>query len=339
MGMRNLSKRLLVVVAALAACCLVLVSACSQGSSQDTSSATSDGAAGGASAPAGAAAAPGEAPEPAGGSDLGSASGGQPQDKAPAQRGSAQGESANAALLVDGSALVKTGSVALESTDVGRVLTRVYGIVGGVGGDISREDTSTDSHGVETRSLLVLRVPVDSFDRTLDELAGLGHLVSKTRMSKDVTTQVADVDSRVRSAQQSIVTVRRLFSRAHDLGDIIRLESELSQREANLEALQAEQRALADKTTLSTITMTVELPPPPVKPKPAPKKEEASGFLAGLHQGWDALTAALVAVGHGIGVVLPIGTVVLLVVGLVLWGVRRWVPTPRHPPTTPDTSS
>lgn len=225
-------------------------------------------------------------------------------------------------------ALIKTGSVGLTSNHIGHVLTEVYGIVGGVGGDISQEDTSTNQKGKEVRSILVLRVPADSFDATLNRLATLDHLVSKARSEKDVTTAVADIDSRVRSAQRSITTLRRLFGRASRLGDIIRLESELSQRESDLESLQAQQRVLSDKTTMSTITMTLELPPPGANPKPKPD-QAGGGFVSGIHQGWKALLDTAVAIGHGLGVVLPLGTVVLLLLAFVAWMVRRFAPHPR----------
>lgn len=267
---------------------------------------------------------------------LGSTAARAPMPSAPASghslslgdTGSGKAPAVQDVALTSGGALIKTGSVALRSAQIGHVLVRVYALVGGVGGQIGNEDTATNPKGEVVRSLLTLRVPVASFDRTLDDLSRLGTLVDRTRSAKDVTTQVADVRSRVRSAHRSIATLRRLFGRASRLGDIIRLESELSQRESNLEALQAEQTALRDKTTFSTITMTIELPPVVVKPSPRTTDHAASGFAGGIRQGWRALTRTTVAVAHAVGLVLPLGIVVLLLAGLALWIVRRFVPTP-----------
>ncbi len=231
--------------------------------------------------------------------------------------------------------MVKTGAIALRSSDIGHVITQVYGIVGGVGGDISREDTTTDDKGKTVRSMLVLRVPVDEFDATLSDLSRLGTLVNRVRNAKDVTTEVADIDSRVRSAQRSITTLRQLFDRANRLSDIIRLESELSQRESDLESLQAQQRALRDQTTMSTITMTLEPPVVTPKPRPKPKDDNAGGFVAGIQQGWDALKSTTIAVGHGLGLVLPLGTVALLLAALAYWLVRRFAPHDTAAPHEP----
>jgi hypothetical protein len=247
--------------------------------------------------------------------------------------GTAQRGSAEQADLLTGASVIKTGSVALRSDRIGHVLVRVYGIVGGVGGDVSSENTSTDAKGRAVRSMLALQVPVEDFDSTLNELSRLGTLVDRARSAKDVTTEVADIGSRVNSAQRSITTLRRLFDRARRLGDVIRLESELSQREANLESLQAQQRALHDKTSMSTITMTIERLPASVT-KTTNDSHKVGGFLTGIHQGWHALSRTTLAIGQGLGVVLPLGTVALLLGALGLWFVRRFAPRPA-PATKP----
>jgi hypothetical protein len=90
--------------------------------------------------------------------------------------------------------------------------------------------------------------------------------------------------------------------------------------------LQAQQRALHDKTSMSTITMTVERLPASVTTKTTKDSHKAGGFLTGIHQGWHALSRTTLAVGHGLGVVLPLGTVALVLGGLGLWFVRRFAP-------------
>ncbi len=332
MRIRGGSLRTTAVAVVISVTCLVALGACSQGSNSDSAS------------DAGGAAAEGEANQDAisGGGDSGVAqrdAASVPTDEGYDGSGSLDVEPAgsNQSQLVVGSSLIKTGAVSLESGDIGRELTRIYSIVASTGGEISKEDTTTDRDGEEIRSMLVLRVPVDEFDSTLNEISQLGTLVTKARNSRDVTTEVIDIASRVESAQESITTLRKLFSRATALGDIIRLESELAQREANLESLQAQQRALADKTTMSTLTVTIDQPSKP-EPQTTSDDDEAGGFVSGIKQGWDAMKTAVLAVGHGLGLVLPLGTLILLAAAVVFWGVRRWAP-PRQRPVTEDGSS
>jgi len=60
--------------------------------------------------------------------------------------------------------------------------------------------------------------------------------------------------------------------------------------------------------------------------------DKAGGFVSGIEQGWDALKSTTLAVGHLVGVVLPLGTVVLLVGALGYWIVRRFTPHQSTPP-------
>ncbi len=225
-------------------------------------------------------------------------------------------------------AQIKTARIALRSVKVGAVVASIEQVAASEGGFIDSEDTETDTHGIAQSSSITLRVPVGSFENTVDEVSQLGQLSSKKTTTQDVTGQVADVASRVNSAKDSIAQLRVLFNRATKLGDIITLESQLSSREADLEALEAQQRALTDQTSLSTIAVLVTRPPAPA---PAPTTHKTAGFVGGLNQGWDALVTTFAAVAHALGAVLPLG-LVLAFLGFLGWVVARRIP--RHRPDT-----
>jgi len=223
---------------------------------------------------------------------------------------------------------IKSGVVTLESGDVAGVLRKIYGLTVRVDGEIASEYTSTSRDGTPVYSEILLEVPVDQFTTSLEEVSGFGTLLDKTRSTKNVTAQVADIDSRVQNAEDSITQLRLLFDRATELGDIILLESELSQRQGDLEALQAQQRVLAEQTAMSQISITVTRPDP--KPE-EPTDDETAGFLAGLEQGWDATVTFLWGLSHVIGLLLPIGTLLALVSLLGWLALRRlsWRPRTR----------
>ncbi len=222
-----------------------------------------------------------------------------------------------------GAALIKTAAVTLESGNVSTVIAKIDELAAGTGGEIVSEDTSTNTHGAEVRSRIVLSVPVVDFDRTVDEISRLGDLVSKSRSSQDVTSRVIDVSSRVGSAKDSIAQLRTLFNRATKLGDVIALERELADREANLEALQSELRTLSARTTMSTITVNVSLPS---SLPPAHHDQADGGFVSGIKQGWHGLVTFVLAVAHTVGLVLPLGLLALCA-GLVAWvSLRRFMP-------------
>jgi hypothetical protein len=230
--------------------------------------------------------------------------------------------SAGLADLPLNTAVIKTASIEMESDDVTKVVDRIYGLATSTRGAVTSESTSTDDDGVASHSRLEVKVPVATFGHAVDEIESFGSAADTETSSDDVTGEVADVNSRVKSAQQSIDQLRRLFARATDLGDIITLERELSRREADLEALQAQQRSLAAQTTMSTILVSVTL----VDEGAPAKDDDQAGFVTGIKQGWDGFVTFVVGASHAVGLILPLGTLALILGWLGWIAVRRFAP-------------
>ncbi len=306
---RHLRGSTFAVVAALLA--FTVVAGCSSGGGGDS---TSDGTAGS-----------GQAPVEQGQSDQAAAA----SDSLAPGKGSAAVSEDNAVVL-EPRALIKTGAVRLHSNDVRQVLDDITGVVTAHGGEIASEATTTDDDGQQQRSRLELRIPVVEFEATLLEVADLGSFVAKSQQTEDVTAQVVDVNTRVESAEQTIESLRRLFVRATKLGQIITLESQLAQRQADLEALLAQQKLLSDQTAMSTISVEVTRTPDAEKP---PADGGQAGFVTGIKQGWDAFTTFVVGAGHALGVTLPLGSL-FVAIALVAWVVvRRRLPHSEPQPT------
>jgi hypothetical protein len=243
------------------------------------------------------------------------------------QAGSGQdpnsGQASHQSLIV-GQALIKTAAIDLRSDDIQGIIDKIYGLALTSGGRVDSEDTSTDSDGTVNHSRLQVKVPVAKFDSAVGRIYDMARDHTKQTSTEDVTAKLADVTSRVESAKASIQQLRRLFDRATSLGQVIRLERELSQREADLESLQAQQRSLSAQTTMSTILVTVTLPP-----KVAPVKaadDHQAGFVSGIKKGWDAMVTFVVGASHAFGLVLPLSALGIAVC-LVLWPLaRRFTP-------------
>ncbi len=212
-------------------------------------------------------------------------------------------------------------------------------IVMGAGGEVDADDRSSGRYAQAT---LVLKVPPEQLVPVLGQLSKLGIEKGRRESTQDVTARVADVRSRVDSAQQEIARLRVLYGHASKISDVIRIESELAQREGDLESLQAQQRALAAETNTATVTLTLTSPPPIKKKieKAVKHTHHDSGFLAGLKSGWHAFTGGLSVLATVIGAVLPFAIVLILLALLarVLWPrfgprLRRTpAPAPAAPP-------
>jgi hypothetical protein len=224
-------------------------------------------------------------------------------------------------------AVIKTGEIALTAKDLDATRAKIDGLLVSVGGIVDSERSTHTRNGDLRRSTLVIRVPVDEFDAAMDGLAGFGKVRHADSASKDVTTQVIDIDERVQTLQNSLDRLQAYQRDAKDIDDLIRFEQQITQRESELQSLKAQQDYLADQTSMSTISVYLSTPKAYVEP---PGGLDDAGFLAGLKSGWNALTSAVVVALTVIGAVLPFA-VVLLLVGLPVWLlVRRTLRTSPH---------
>ena len=290
-------------LAAGAAVVLVVLNGCS---------ASDDGGGDSASSDRGAVSAA-EAPAPAEGADA--AAGGVAE--VASQSGS---KDASGGTAVEQQQVISTGNVQLRADDVGQAIFDVRKVVDVHGGTVSEDDTETDKEGDAFRSRMVLRIPTAEFDDAMSELEKVAPLVSSKRQSADVTTQVLDIDVRVEAQKRSIERIQILFDNATTIKDVVSIEGELSRRQADLASLQAQQRYLADQTSMSTITLAVERTPKVTKPRP--KDHDEAGFLSGLSDGWGALKTFLVASSTVAGALLP-WLVLMLVLAIPGWPLFR----------------
>ena len=210
-------------------------------------------------------------------------------------------------------AVISVGEVTLEAKDLGTVRDEIDALLGRYGGFVADERTSNDDEGATDRSVLTLRVPSRHFETVMTAFEEFSTVKDARRKATDVTTEVIDVDSRIRTQEVSLERLRGFLGRATDVNAMIRLESEIARREADLASLRAQQDYLSDQTSLATISVTMTTPEAAPKGKDDPLED--AGFLAGLDGGWNALLDALVVVATVIGALLPF-TVVLAVLGV-----------------------
>ncbi|BAC69935.1 hypothetical protein AQJ43_30635 [Streptomyces avermitilis] len=249
--------------------------------------------------------------------------------KGAADSGSASGAKASGAPKLTASAIIRTASLTVQVKDVPKALDDARTTVETAGGFIGNESTSRDARGHE-RTRVVLRVPSEKYDQVLGDLEGTGKLIDRSRKAEDVTDQVVDVESRIKSQRASVARVRELMDKATKLSDVVSLEGELSSREADLEALLAQQASLKDRTSLATITLSLSETPV----KKAAAKDEDPGFLDALAGGWHVFVTLLRWIALAFGAVLPFAAVAALVVFVWVRLVRPRLPRRPAPATT-----
>lgn len=159
---------------------------------------------------------------------------------------------------------------------------------------------------------LSVEVPAASYDKAIEAARATGEVVALQQSAYDVGAQITDVDARIKALDSSLSRLTALMDDAKGITDVITLESAIAARQSELDSLRAQQRELANQTTMSGISLTL------MSPQDArgtvdtnPEQSWWESFAEGLAQFWSWL-------GHALVIVSP-----LLLAGTIIWWVRR----------------
>jgi hypothetical protein len=319
---RSRSVRRSATVLAVGAATTLVLAACAGGSgSSSSSSAQYSGS-------------PGSSGERAVGDSAGSGS----KVAAPASGGQGSAGSLSAAALqASRDQLARRASIAVQVKDLRQAVAKVRAMTAAADGVVLSENIGASTGGIPleqgaqvsatTYGEITVSVPSSELDTMLDELAGLGTVIRAQSSSEDVGAQIVDTQARLKTMRASVDRVRALMARATDLAQIVTLESELSRRQADLEALESQLADLKDSVAMSPVQVSLTTEPGVIA-QPAD-----TGFLAGLKGGWKAFTASVGVLLTVLGAVLPF-VVIAALVGIPAWWVlrrRRAAKPPQQP--------
>lgn len=237
--------------------------------------------------------------------------------------------------------LVINATVGVEVADVSAAVSQVVSLAARHGGQVYGSDVQLGD-GTEPRGTLTLKLPPAKVEDAIAELASVGTVISRTQNTDDVTQQSIDLDVRIASQQQSVDRVRALLADTKDLNEVVRVESELTNRETELERLQALKRDLAGQTALATLTVQLSKTPivtPITEPAPIVKSNQRPGIGHAFSTGWRVFVNTLAAILVVIGLAAPFLATVGAGLALVWWLSRRQQRRLRNrsvvPPTPP----
>lgn len=197
--------------------------------------------------------------------------------------------------------LIVTGALYITVEDPIAAADQAAGIVKGAGGRIDARNETAPTERDGGSAALTLRIPTDDLDDVVDDLRELGTVDHYTTDSRDVTTEVDDLEAKISTLRDSTNRIQGLLDDAATISDIITLENELAGRQAELQSLEAQQRGLDDAVSMSTIDLSLTTEPVEI----VIEDDSPKSFWDGLVSGWDALVGFVSAVLIVVGVLLP----------------------------------
>ncbi|NDJ51819.1 MAG: DUF4349 domain-containing protein [Chloroflexi bacterium] len=167
---------------------------------------------------------------------------------------------------------------------------------------------------------MTIRVPSSAFDEVMNELAGMAvEVISRNETAQDVTEEYVDLQARIESLTTARDRLLEIVENADTTEELLLAEAQLTQREAEIDALVGRLQFLADSARLSLISISLQpdIPNQPVDTswRPIVTVREAFDDLVDSLRGFgDFLIYFAIAV-------LPW----LVVAGLVIYGVVRFI--------------
>jgi len=234
----------------------------------------------------------------------------------------------SAGYVAEDREIITNGSVRLTVNSPAKAAVEATRIAESAGGRVDARSEEAPVDGDKGRATLTLRLPSKTLTATLEKIKKLGDVQTVDISTTDVTDQTQDLDARIDALSASIARLQGFMKSAKTVNDLITLETSITERQGNLEAMQAEQRSLEDQVSLSTIELSLG------SEADAPV-ETPSTFWSGLVTGWESFVAFISAVLVTLGVLLP-WLVFLALIGFgVLFFLRRRTRRLFGPPLSP----
>lgn len=207
--------------------------------------------------------------------------------------------------------IVTTGTVSMTVDKPVDAAQKISVWVERAGGRVDSRSEQAPSGDFGGNVQLVVRVPQTKVTSAIASFRTLGMVHSVNVADNDVTAQGQDLDARIKALGISVDRLEALMKSSTSTANLLKAETALSQRQAELDSLQAQRKGLSDQVALSSLELQINA-------KSTPNSVSPSGFWGGIVSGWNGLAATIDGGAHGLGVILPWGGALALLGG-VAW--------------------
>ena len=172
------------------------------------------------------------------------------------------------AVAADKEKLVVEAWIQLQADDVAQAAAAVVARVEADGGRV----VSSNLVGAEraaSSAALELRVPPDKVAAFTGWLPSLGVIESKRTLASDVGKVMFDQALALQNLELTMSRLQKLAEKDVPIKELLEIEQEMTRVRGEIERVKGEQRWLADRVELATVTLTIAREGGPVDPTPS----------------------------------------------------------------------
>lgn len=226
----------------------------------------------------------------------------------------------------EGRKVIHRASISIEAEDTRAVYATIQEMVEVAGGFIQAASVNDPHTGEDQPRIdMVLRIPADDLNTTLEDIAALGtRLISQSQHGDDVTEEYVDIEARISNLSLLETELRALLEDVRqqpeaDPAKLLQVFNEISRVRGEIEQLEGRRQVLDDLTALATVEVQVS-PTPDATPVVA----EGWAPVAVARQALQDLVAAFQGIGDfAIRFGLYVAPLALIFLGLPALGVWR----------------
>ncbi|MCC6316326.1 MAG: DUF4349 domain-containing protein [Gemmatimonadaceae bacterium] len=210
--------------------------------------------------------------------------------------------------------IIRNGFVSIQVDSLEIAMAAVRAMATRLGGYIGNVSTSTGEYAIRSATLEV-KVPSARFEEAMTTLGPIGKVEQSNATAEDVGEEFVDLTARMTNARRlEDRLVALLATRTGKLEDVLAVERELARVREEIERHEGRLRFLRSRVALSTLSVTVHEAAPLVNPNPG-----TSVLGEAVKAMWRNFVTLIAATIASLGVVVPVGAVILLGV----WGWKR----------------
>lgn len=182
--------------------------------------------------------------------------------------------------------LIRTVDLTVETKAFDALIDDLSARTKALGGFIEQsniEGRSYDSSDSSRYATITCRIPDEKLDEFLASIGENCNIVNENEQVQDVTLDYVDLESRIKSLEAERDALMTLLENAETTGDILAIQSQLTDVIYRLESATASLRTLDDKVDFSTVCLSVREVEEYTEPVEQTFWEEVStGFMGSL---------------------------------------------------------
>jgi hypothetical protein len=188
----------------------------------------------------------------------------------------------------------------------------------------SKHNEAASQNVASTVVNVVVRVPAQKFQATLDEIRAVGERILHEKSSgQDVTEEYIDLEARIRTKRALEAQFLEIMKQARKISDAMEVQTQLAEVRTEIERLEGRRRFLENQSALSTINITLHTPTPIVA---AATRGFFYDLKAALGDGMDTGAEIFLGIIRFVIVMIPVTLFILAPAWLVFKWLRRRIP-------------